>query len=507
MIMKYIIGGIATVLVLLLLWVSITISIKRLRDANVSAWWYLLVLIPYLGAFIIFIMNAFLPSVEEGNKYCKSKNNLSDETVLKLYIALLTPIAIVVLAIVVPKFLNKNVESKTNTEIVIKDKKQKEIVTVNNEVSEVQVNEWKYKEWKIEKINSNLLLYVTNGQVAHGNEFGFLKATDNCLPNRLYLRIASTDKRIINFKGKFIIFEVVVDEVKFKIETKISEVHPLTSILNIVEFSSFHANDKFTNLLRKGHKITFTINAPNEIVNSFDIPYETFSLNGFTANYLKAFEACEGKSAISNINLKKKLIKPNLKKSQQIITQSIDACKSFKVKNLNTSSNEKYSVIHKICEDKIKEGMTPKSILVIKSNKNSFIYKPKDSYSYITGFEFIDNENIIIRQSTSTYSTSSILKLKSSEEIDLGGGHVEVLNAGKYKGYLLKKGLKSYLYDRDGGPLGAYWYNVVVNIDNKKISFIDSVNASTCVSVEKLIGEQDTSYLEQSLDECVYIDR
>ena len=112
MIIKFIIGGVATVLVLLLLWISITISIKRLRDANVSAWWYLLVLIPYLGAFIIFIMNAFLPSVEEGNKYCKSKNNLSDKTVLKLYIVLLVPIAMVVLAIVVPKIVNYQSEDE-----------------------------------------------------------------------------------------------------------------------------------------------------------------------------------------------------------------------------------------------------------------------------------------------------------------------------------------------------------------------------------------------------------
>lgn len=73
------------IVTLLFMWINMVTSIKRLRDANFSAWWYLLNLIPSLGTFILFIINGFFPSVEQDNKYCKSRNNLSLKAVIWLH--------------------------------------------------------------------------------------------------------------------------------------------------------------------------------------------------------------------------------------------------------------------------------------------------------------------------------------------------------------------------------------------------------------------------------------
>lgn len=41
---------------------SIAITVRRLHDANMSGWWYLLVLIPYAGALVIFIFTLLPPN-------------------------------------------------------------------------------------------------------------------------------------------------------------------------------------------------------------------------------------------------------------------------------------------------------------------------------------------------------------------------------------------------------------------------------------------------------------
>ncbi len=101
--------------VLLWLWVNIATSIKRLRDANFSAWLYWLNIIPYLGTFIILLLYGFFPSVEQGNKYCKSKNNLSSKAIKWIYIISLVSMLLIGMAIVVPKFINEDLKTKKYT--------------------------------------------------------------------------------------------------------------------------------------------------------------------------------------------------------------------------------------------------------------------------------------------------------------------------------------------------------------------------------------------------------
>ncbi len=66
-------GAFFMFILLPLLYINIITSIKRFHDTNRSGWFYLLVLIPYLGSLILMIMNGFMPTVKEGNRFCKRK--------------------------------------------------------------------------------------------------------------------------------------------------------------------------------------------------------------------------------------------------------------------------------------------------------------------------------------------------------------------------------------------------------------------------------------------------
>ncbi len=162
---------------------------------------------------------------------------------------------------------------------------------------------WKYKKWETEKVDKNMIKLTTQGEVAYGNQFGFIKTTDDCKTNNLWLTIWTFGKHIVDFKGKLATVQVKVDDVKFEIKLRILTVvnfSPHNSESHVAIFSNFIASDKFINLLKKGHKISFDIIAPTNLVKNFDIPHEAFDLDGFTTNYIKAMEVCKN-SAILNI--------------------------------------------------------------------------------------------------------------------------------------------------------------------------------------------------------------
>ena len=59
--------GLSTVLSLILLVPGLAVCIRRLHATGISGWWYLLVLIPYIGAFALLII--FCLKSSEDNKY------------------------------------------------------------------------------------------------------------------------------------------------------------------------------------------------------------------------------------------------------------------------------------------------------------------------------------------------------------------------------------------------------------------------------------------------------
>jgi len=66
----YFLKGILTLGVLTAyIWITMATIVKRLHDSNHSGWWLLLLLIPYLGMLIIFIVCVFFPSVIGNNRF------------------------------------------------------------------------------------------------------------------------------------------------------------------------------------------------------------------------------------------------------------------------------------------------------------------------------------------------------------------------------------------------------------------------------------------------------
>ena len=59
--------GLSTVLSLILLVPGLAVCIRRLHDTGRSGWWYLLVLIPYIGAIALLVI--FCLKSDEDNKY------------------------------------------------------------------------------------------------------------------------------------------------------------------------------------------------------------------------------------------------------------------------------------------------------------------------------------------------------------------------------------------------------------------------------------------------------
>nr|WP_199043487.1 DUF805 domain-containing protein [Dyella sp. ASV24] len=51
------------------LWMYLAVSAKRLHDCDFSAWWLLLMLVPYLGAFVLMIMNGFIAGTATPNRF------------------------------------------------------------------------------------------------------------------------------------------------------------------------------------------------------------------------------------------------------------------------------------------------------------------------------------------------------------------------------------------------------------------------------------------------------
>lgn len=78
----YILSIIYTIAIIL---PSLSVGIRRLHDIGKSGWWYLIILIPFIGAIVLFIF-AILDSVPEPNKYGlmpKNNNKLSDNNTVE----------------------------------------------------------------------------------------------------------------------------------------------------------------------------------------------------------------------------------------------------------------------------------------------------------------------------------------------------------------------------------------------------------------------------------------
>ena len=279
-------------------WIGLATSLKRLRDANFSPWMILLNLIPYLGVFIVFIMNAFMPSLTKENKYCKTQNNLSSKALNWIYvISFLIPFLLLIVGLIVNSKTNiaekNNITEKTNIPIVVDTTTVQKSSTTKEVKSIEDYKNWEYKEWKIDSLDNNMINYSTHGTRIHGDRFGFIKRKDSCEDDLIYFNVSTFNENLNRFKGSYVKFIIKIDGKVIEINPELVDVYPFLKSLNIVSFSNVHANPIFLELLKKGSTMSISIVGPKYIIEYFDKTEEEYNLNGFVATHLKSYEICK----------------------------------------------------------------------------------------------------------------------------------------------------------------------------------------------------------------------
>ena len=62
-------GVASIILLIIILWPSLAIQVKRWHDRDKSGWWVLIGLIPIIGAIWAFVENGFLKGTEGSNRF------------------------------------------------------------------------------------------------------------------------------------------------------------------------------------------------------------------------------------------------------------------------------------------------------------------------------------------------------------------------------------------------------------------------------------------------------
>ena len=153
----------------------------------------------------------------------------------------------------------------------------------------------KYKDWEVDMLGS-MVLYSTHGQVVHGHRFGWLKKAGACDADIFYLTYSS------HHEDKNVLVKLTKNKMPLKVQFPQAEgasLHLFPDIVAVNELGSL----KIVTLLKPNKEILFDeymsklnlikieVDAPYNTL--FDIPFDTWSLNGYIAAKLKAQEMCE----------------------------------------------------------------------------------------------------------------------------------------------------------------------------------------------------------------------
>ncbi len=155
-----------------------------------------------------------------------------------------------------------------------------------------------YKDWQVEIIGNEYVVFKTHGEIVWGHEFGWYKQAGECEIDRMHLSISSQGKehKMLNqFIGEPITFNVEFPQdqsiQKSQIRTSLDNVFEFTPGLTIAVFSNFIKDNNLDIHLDKFNKIKITV--VDYYANFFDVPSDNYSLDGFIAAKLKAEEICK----------------------------------------------------------------------------------------------------------------------------------------------------------------------------------------------------------------------
>ena len=146
-------------------------------------------------------------------------------------------------------------------------------------------------------------MYRTNGNIVHGHSFGWIKRVGQCNYDNLYLTYSSVhkDKDILEqLKNNKVPLKLVFpesDSSPIKMHPPIISVNDFGS-MKIITLSNIQQNNELNAYMEELHSVEIAITSP--YAKLFDIPKDSWSLDGYIAAKLKAKELCESETAKRN---------------------------------------------------------------------------------------------------------------------------------------------------------------------------------------------------------------
>jgi len=170
------------------------------------------------------------------------------------------------------------------------------------EPEQVEPHIYKYKDWEITQFK-DMVIYKTNGMAVHGHKFGWVKKVGHCDEDFMYLTFSSMhkDKALLEkIIKRDIPIEVVFPQMEpqqpAQLEVFLVAVNDLTidnidTGMKVATFSGANNNQLFDAFLEHYNMIEIEIKGVYKSL--FDIPLDSWSLDGYIASKAKAKEMCE----------------------------------------------------------------------------------------------------------------------------------------------------------------------------------------------------------------------
>ena len=174
----------------------------------------------------------------------------------------------------------------------------------------------------------------------------------------------------------------------------------------------------------------------------------------------------------------------------------------------------------------LEEGELPMQIMRFATPTEDWL-RTIDEWSNIKKYEFIDNEHLLIVTRSSTVTGTGILNMETQHLEWIGGGTGEIISWNDNKKLIKLYGNKSYRWDENMEPMGAMWYDLIVNETGDIIQLLTpdywelvssngerridySTLSEECIPIKDILRSYDPEYyanIEQSLDDCIRVNR
>jgi len=153
---------------------------------------------------------------------------------------------------------------------------------------------WEYKDWETSIVGDNFVRYITHGSAVWGHEFGFIRSIGQCdAPESLWLTFSTYEDDLNGLEGGTLEATFTVDEQAFQMKLPVLGVQKFTPTMSIAFFTNIAVPSALRQALMNGNEVSVEFVAPQPLVAKFDIPMDTFSLSGITANSTKALDVCQ----------------------------------------------------------------------------------------------------------------------------------------------------------------------------------------------------------------------